>query len=143
VTEQVLAARRPEIERRGLRLNATLDPAEVEGNPQLVERLVANLIDNAIAHNLAGGRIDVTTASTAGQAVLSVANDGPVIALDELDRLQQPFQRLGTARTSHGDGHGLGLSIVHAIATAHGATLAVHPEPAGGLHVTIRFPNPS
>ena len=90
---------------------------------------MANLIDNAIAHNLTGGRIDVTTATEAGQAVLSVANDGPVIAPEELDRLQQPFQRLGPARTSHGDGHGLGLSIVHAIATAHGATLALHASP--------------
>jgi signal transduction histidine kinase len=143
VTEQVLAARRPEIERHGLRLNATLDPAGVRGNPQLVERLVANLIDNAIAHNLAGGRIDVTTATEAGRAVLSVANDGPAIRPEELDRLQQPFQRLGTARTNHGDGHGLGLSIVHAIATAHGATLNMHSQTAGGLHVTVRFPNPS
>ena len=144
VTGRVLAGRRPEIERRGLQLNATLGPAGVEGNPQLVERLVANLIDNAIAHNLAGGRIDVTTATEAGQAVLSVANDGPVIGPEELDRLQQPFQRLGAARTNHGDGHGLGLSIVHAIATAHGATLAVRSQAAGGLHVTVRFfQNPS
>ena len=143
VTEQALAVRRPEIERHGLLLNATLDRAGLEGNPQLVERLVANLVDNAIAHNLAGGSIAVTTATGAGQAVLSVANDGPVIAAEELDRLQQPFQRLGPARTSHGDGHGLGLSIVHAIAGAHGATLALHAEPAGGLHVTVRFPNPS
>jgi signal transduction histidine kinase len=143
VTAQVLAARRPEIERHGLRLNATLDPAGAQGNPQLVERLVANLIDNAIVHNLAGGRIDVTTATATGQAVLSVANDGPVIRPEELDRLQQPFQRLETARTSHGGGHGLGLSIVHAIATAHGATLSVHPQAAGGLHVTVRFPSPS
>jgi signal transduction histidine kinase len=143
VAEQALAARRPEIERHGLRLNATLDSAEVEGNPQLVERLVANLVDNAIAHNVAGGRIDVTTATEAGQAALSVANDGPVIGPDELDRLQQPFQRLGAARTSQGDGHGLGLSIVHAIATAHGATLSAHSQAAGGLHVTVRFPNPS
>ncbi len=143
VTEQALAVRRPEIERHGLLLNATLDPAGLEGNPQLVERLVANLVDNAIAHNLAGGSIAVATATGAGQAVLSVANDGPVIAAEELDRLQQPFQRLGPARTSHGDGHGLGLSIVHAIAGAHGATLALHAEPAGGLHVTVRFPNPS
>jgi signal transduction histidine kinase len=142
VTAEVLAGRRPEIERRGLQLNATLGPAGVEGNPQLIERLVANLIDNAIAHNLAGGRIDVATATEAGQAILSVANDGPVIGPEELDRLRQPFQRLGAARTTHGDGHGLGLSIVHAISTAHGATLAVHPQPASGLHVTISFPNP-
>ncbi len=129
MTEQALAARRPEIERHGLRLNATLDPAGVEGNSQLVVRLVANLVDNAIAHNMAGGRIDVTTATEAGQAVLSVANDGPVIGPDELDRLQQPFQRLGTARANQGDGHGLGLSIVHAIATAHGATVSTRARP--------------
>jgi len=139
VTEQALAARRPEIERHGLRLNATLDPAGVEGNSQLVVRLVANLVDNAIAHNMAGGRIDVTTATEAGQAVLSVANDGPVIGPDELDRLQQPFQRLGTARTNQGDGHGLGLSIVHAIATAHGATVSTRAQPDGGLDVEVRF----
>jgi signal transduction histidine kinase len=143
VTDGVLAGRCPEIERRDLRLNATLGPAAVEGNPRLIERLVANLIDNAITHNLAGGRIDVATATEVGQAVLSVANDGPVIQPEELDRLQQPFQRLGTARTNHGDGHGLGLSIVHAIATAHGATLSVHSQAAGGIHVTVRFPNPS
>jgi signal transduction histidine kinase len=140
VTDEVLAGRRPEMERRGLQLNATLGPAGVEGNPQLVERLVANLVDNAIVHNLVGGRIDVTTATGAGRAVLSVANDGPVIDPEELDRLQQPFQRLGPARTDHGNGHGLGLSIVHAIATVHRATLAIHPQPAGGLHVAVSFP---
>jgi signal transduction histidine kinase len=143
VTDQVLAGRRPEIERRGLQLNATLGPAGMEGDPQLIERCVANLVDNAIAHNLAGGRIDVTTATEAGQAVLSVANDGPVIQPEELARLQQPFQRLGTARTGRGDGHGVGLSIVHAIANAHGASLAVNPQPAGGLHAEVRFPNAS
>ena len=70
-----------------------------------------------------------------------MANDGPVIPAEELERLQQPFQRLGAERTSHGDGHGLGLSIVHAIADAHGASLAVNPQPAGGLHAEVRFPN--
>jgi signal transduction histidine kinase len=140
VTHEVLTGRRPEIERRDLQLNTRLGPAAVDGDPQLIERLVANLVDNAIVHNVAGGRIDVATATEAGQAVLSVANDGPVIGPEELDRLQQPFQRLGAARTSHGDGHGLGLSIVHAIATAHGATLAVHLGPSGGLDAEVRFP---
>ncbi len=140
VTERVLAARRPEVERRGLHLNATLSPAGMEGNPQLVERLVANLIDNAIAHNVADGHIDVTTAIDAGQAVLSVANDGPVIGPEELDRLQQPFQQLGAERITQGGRHGLGLSIVHAIATSHGATLTVRPGPNGGLDAEVRFP---
>ncbi len=140
VTDEVLAGRRPEIERRGLRLNATLGPAGVEGNPQLIERLLANLIDNAIAHNLAGGRIDVTTATEAGRAVLSVANDGPVIGPEELERLQRPFQRLGAERITQGGGHGLGLSIVHAIATAHEATVTVQARQDGGLEVKVSFP---
>jgi signal transduction histidine kinase len=143
VTGEVIAARRAEIERRGLRLNVTLDAARTEGNPRLIERLVANLIDNAIQHNTTGGQVDVTTATESGGAVLSVANDGPVIPPAELERLQQPFQRLDAHRTHQGDGHGLGLSIVHAIATAHGATLSVHSQGTGGLHVTVRFPNPS
>jgi signal transduction histidine kinase len=122
-------------------LNAKLSDARVAGNRQLIEQLVANLLDNAIEHNVTGGRIDLMTMTTEGQAILSVTNDGPVIATEELDRLRQPFQRLGAERTSHGAGHGLGLSIVYAIATAHEASLAVNPQPAGGLHVTISFPS--
>jgi signal transduction histidine kinase len=140
VTEQVLAGRRPEIERCDLQLNATLDSARTEGNPQLVERLVANLVDNAIRHNTTPGRIDLTTATMAGGAVLSVANSGPVVPPQELERLQRPFQRLGADRTSHGEGHGLGLSIVHAIASAHGATVAIRALPDGGLEIEVSFP---
>ncbi len=140
VTEQALAARRPEIERHGLRLNATLDPAGVEGNPQLIERLVANLIDNAIRHNTTPGQIDVTTTTKVGQPILSVTNSGPVIAPEELDRLQRPFQRLGADRTHQGDGHGLGLSIIYAIATAHEATITVQARPNGGLAIEVSFP---
>ena len=138
---EVLAERRDEIERRGLRLHATLDPARIQGDPQLLERLGANLIDNAIRHNIAGGRIEVATTTTAEAAVLSVANDGAVVPVEELERLQAPFERLGAARTSPGDGHGLGLSIVHAIASAHGAQLGVSSRPEGGLAVKVRFPD--
>jgi signal transduction histidine kinase len=140
VTGRVLAARRPEIERRGLRLNVTLGPAGVEGDPQLIERLVVNLIDNAIRHNTTEGRIDVTTTTDAGQPILSVANSGPAVPPEELDRLRRPFQRLGADRTHQGDGHGLGLSIVYAIATAHEATVTVQARPDGGLEVEVGFP---
>jgi signal transduction histidine kinase len=135
---KVVDERRDEIESRGLQLHSTLDPADVEGDSQLLERLVANLIDNAIRHNLAGGGIEVSAATTAGVAVLSVANDGPAIPVEELERLQAPFERLGAART--GDGHGLGLSIVHAIVAAHEAQLTISARPEGGLAVEARFP---
>jgi len=135
-----LDARSAELERRGLRLQAQLEPARVGGDGQLLERLVANLIDNAVRHNAPGGQIEVTSATGAAGSVLSVANDGPIVPASELERLRRPFQRLGAERTGQGEGHGLGLSIVHAIAEAHGATVSTRARPHGGLHVEVRFP---
>lgn len=140
ITEEVIAARSQEIDHRNLQLKAALDGAQVKGDRQLIERLVANLLDNAIRHNLTGGRIDVRTATTATGALLSVANSGAVIAPAELERLALPFQRLGTERTSRDDGHGLGLSIVHAIAAAHAATINLRANPDGGLDIQVSFP---
>jgi signal transduction histidine kinase len=139
----VLLDRREELARRGLRLESKLEDAPTTGEERLIERLVANLIDNAIRHNTAGGWVEVTTAVDAGQAVLSVANSGVAIPADEVKRLVRPFHRLGRDRTGHGDGHGLGLSIVDAIATAHGATLTFQAQLDGGLRVVVRFPGSS
>jgi signal transduction histidine kinase len=135
----VLEERTGELERCGLRLQTALDPARIQGDPQLLERLMANLIDNAIRHNVAGGSIEVSTTTTAGVGHLSVINDGPVIPAEELERLQAPFERLGAARTGPADGHGLGLSIVHAIVAAHKAQLTIGARPEGGLAVEARF----
>jgi HAMP domain-containing protein len=95
---------------------------------------------NAVRHNVPGGTVEVSTAQRDGQAVLSVANGGPDIPPGEIGRLLQPFQRLATARISDGDGHGLGLAIVRAIATAHGGTLTARARPGGGMHVQVRIP---
>ncbi len=140
VADEALAARRAEIERHGLQLSVALDPARTEGDPRLLERLVANLVENAIRHNTTPGQIDVRTATDAGRAVLSVANSGPVVPPEELERLGRPFQRLGVERADLGAGHGLGLSIVHAIAAVHDATVSIHAQPRGGLYVEVRFP---
>jgi len=142
VTEEVLGERREELARRGLRLDAKLARAPASGDPRLIERLVANLLDNSIRHNAAGGWVSVATLQEDGEAVLTVANSGAVLAPEELERLLQPFHRLGAARVGFGEGHGLGLSIVGAIATAHGARLTVEPQAAGGLRVSVRFPDP-
>jgi signal transduction histidine kinase len=103
---------------------------------------VANLVGNAIAHNVPGGWAEIETGTEGGRAVLRVANTGPVIPPGELDRLFQPFQRLTGERVRHrrDDGHGLGLAIVAAIAVAHGAELTARPRPEGGLDVTVNFP---
>ncbi len=140
LTGDALSARRAEIERHGLQLHSALNPAVANGAPQLLERLVENVLDNAIRHNSPGGRIDVTTTTSAGAALLLVANDGPAIAEEDLERLQAPFERLGAPRTGQGEGHGLGLSIVRAIAGAHDAELGVRARREGGLEVEVRFP---
>ena len=97
---------RPEAERRGIRIDAALDAAPATGDPQLAGSLVANLVDNAIRHNLDGGRVEISTATTDGQATLAIGNTGAVIPPGEVDRLFQPFQRLGTDRVSHAAGTG-------------------------------------
>jgi len=141
ITDAALAAARPAISRLGLSVQADLQPAALDGDPLLVQQLAANLIDNAIRHNIPGGDIQVAVTTSGGHPVLSVANSGPVIPAAEVDRLFQPFQRLGP-RPARRDGYGLGLSIVRAIATAHAATISAQPRPSGGLAIDVTFPPP-
>ena len=136
IVKGVIAQRRAEAERRDLRLDAALGEAPAAGDPRLVESLVANLIDNAVRHNVTGGRVEITT----GGASLTVRNTGPVIPPDEVERLFLPFQRLPRKRIRHPAGHGLGLAIVRAIATAHGATVTARAPESGGLDVRVDFP---
>jgi signal transduction histidine kinase len=139
VTTARLCAASAQIQPQRLRLQASLSPAPLYGDPDLIDRLTANLLDNAIQHNTPGGTIEITTTASNGHAVLTVANTGPLIPPAQVSRLFQPFQRLA-ARTTHGNGHGLGLSIVAAIAAAHRADVAAHPRPGGGLHIQVSFP---
>jgi signal transduction histidine kinase len=129
-----------DIDRLNLEIKTTLKTAPTRGDPRLLERLLSNLIENAVHHNTHDGHVQITTGTRQQRAYLSVTNTGPVIPPDELERLFQPFQRLNGARTRHNQGHGLGLSIVRAIATAHSATLAADPRPDGGLAVKVTFP---
>jgi signal transduction histidine kinase len=140
--ERALSPLRAEAERQGLQLITSLGTARLTGNPALVERMIANLIENAVRYNVSGGSIDLRTETNHGSAVLTVANTGPSISQDEVDRLFQPFERLGNDRTTHSDGHGLGLSIVRAIVTAHEAGLKIRLRPGGGLVVQIFFSIP-
>ena len=138
----VLSARVGQAECRGLRVTASLASAITVGDPQLAGLLVVNLVDNALRHNVVDGWINVATGMRDGQCVVRVANSGPVIPPDGLDRLFQPFQRGGQERTARSgdDGLGLGLSIVDAIAAAHGAVITGRVQPAGGLDVEVAFP---
>jgi signal transduction histidine kinase len=124
----------------GLAFDTSFQSAETTGDPRLVERLVANLLSNAIRHNTAGGHVEITTESRDGRAFLTVANAGTTIPAGELERIFQPFQRLDAARTADARGLGLGLSIVKAIADAHNATITARPQPEGGLYIEVGFP---
>ncbi|MEU8235910.1 HAMP domain-containing sensor histidine kinase [Actinoplanes sp. NPDC048967] len=139
VAGAVVTGRQDEAQRRDLEVRVQLDTAPATGDRRLVESLVANLVDNALRHNTPGGSVELRTAAVDGRATLTVRNTGAVIPPAELDRLFQPFQRLGAQRLGHSGGHGLGLAIVRAIATAHGATLVPAAPPEGGLAIEVRF----
>jgi signal transduction histidine kinase len=140
IAEDVIDARDHHMARLRLSVQATLNPAPMHGDPDLLESLVSNLVDNAIRHNSADGRIEITTSMRSGAAVVSVGNTGPVIPTTETTRLLQPFEQLSKGRVRTGDGHGIGLAIVQAIVTTHSATLNLQPRPAGGLDVEVLFP---
>jgi signal transduction histidine kinase len=135
---RVIADRREEAAGRGIRVDAALGPAPATGDPSLAESLVANLVDNALQHNLAQGWVEIATKAVDGHAVISVRNTGKPVPPGEMDRLFQPFQRLDGERTGPG-GHGLGLAIVRAIADAHGAALTAKARPEGGLDIEVSF----
>ncbi len=133
---QVLRAR----DHHGLRTTTALQAARTTGDPQLVERLVANLVANAVRHNIPGGRLDIATYTAAGRAIVTIANTGPVIPTGEVTRLFEPFQRLRSHTVPSADGAGLGLAIVQAIAAAHDATVTAQARTGGGLEIDVAFP---
>jgi signal transduction histidine kinase len=126
----------------GLERVVVLEPAWTSGDPDLLECLVANLVSNAIRHNVAGGRIDVATHAEGGRAALSIANTGPPIPAGELRRLFQPFQRLSSSPKRFSEGLGLGLAIVQAIADVHSAIVTARVRVGGGLEIEVSFPTP-
>ena len=140
LTSQVLLARESEFARLELDVRTTLATGPIEGDPRLVERLIANLIDNAIRYNATGGNVEIVTGTRDRRGIVSVANSGPIVPPEQLERLFEPFQRLDGARTRHNSGHGLGLSIVQAIADAHDAELSATARPDGGLAIEVSFP---
>jgi signal transduction histidine kinase len=122
----------------GITTTTTLGEAPVTGDGVLLERLVANLLDNAERYNIAGGTVSVSTTADNGASLVRVVNTGPVVPPDQVDRLFLPFTRLDD-RTRH-DGFGLGLALVSSIATAHNGTVHATALSTGGLDITVRLP---
>jgi len=144
LAEDALDAAAAAIRARPVTVQAVLEPALAVGDPVLVERLVTNLIDNAIRHNVPGGWVQVATGTRAGTAFIEVANGGLPVPAELVPSLFEPFRRLSDQaladRTGSPDGMGLGLSIVRSVALAHHGQATARPLPAGGLEVSVWLP---
>ena len=126
-------------DQHGLERATVLEPARTAGDPELIERLVVNLVENAVRHNIPGGRLEIVTRAGAGRATFTIGNTGPLIPTEDLARLFQPFERLTSHPCASADGLGLGLAIVQAIADAHDAAITAQPRIGGGLAIDVAF----
>jgi signal transduction histidine kinase len=124
---------------KGVRVSQTISDAVVLGSEPLLVRMLANLVENGIRHNRTGGWVDVRLDVLERSVRVVVTNSGPVVAADQISGVFEPFQRLGRDRVASA-GVGLGLSIVRAVARAHGGSVAAEPLPEGGLEVVISLP---
>ncbi|MFE0705337.1 sensor histidine kinase [Streptomyces sp. NPDC058872] len=129
---------------KGLEIRSACEPAVVQGNGVLLERIALNLLQNAVRYNVPqgteGGWVEVTTEAKDGQAVLVVSNTGPVVPAYEIDNLFEPFRRLRQERTGSDKGVGLGLSIARSVARAHGGRIIAEPREGGGLVMRVTLP---
>jgi two-component system sensor histidine kinase VanS len=142
IAEEATETLLPLAEQRQITLDVTGETTQTVGSAALILRMVTNLVQNAIVHNLpAGGTVTVHTESRHDASVLRVENTGHPLPAELVPTLIEPFQR-GTERirTDEHAGVGLGLAIVHSIVRAHDGTLDLTPRPTGGLLVTIRLP---
>ncbi|WP_409469217.1 sensor histidine kinase [Streptomyces sp. HC307] len=141
VASQAIDQVHAEAQAKGVQIRGKRERAVIQGNGVLLERIALNLVQNAVRYNIhEGGWVEVTTEIQHGQAVLVVANTGPVVPAYEIDNLFEPFRRLRTDRTGSDKGVGLGLSIVRSVARAHGGHIAAQPREGGGLVMRVTFP---
>jgi signal transduction histidine kinase len=137
--EDALDGARATIDERRLVVDAVLEPASTHGDRVLLERMIANLVENAARHNHSGGWIWIRTYTRDGSTVFAVVNTGPELSPEQLPGLFEPFAR-DHDRLDFRKGVGLGLSIAEAIARAHDAAIAASPLPGGGLQLSITLP---
>jgi signal transduction histidine kinase len=122
-------------------LHRSLAERQMAGDPLLMERLIGNLVTNAILYNKPGGWVEVEVAAgTENGPALSVRNTGQDVPAEAVSALFEPFRRLSADRTSHSGGAGLGMSIARSITAAHGGTIRARPRSEGGLIVDIELP---
>ncbi|MFD9961508.1 sensor histidine kinase [Amycolatopsis sp. NPDC058986] len=137
LVESVLARYAEQLAEHELTLREELAERTAPGDPVLLERLIANLVHNAIKYNRPGGWVEVVVGA---EPALSVRNSGERVPAESVDSLFQPFRRVSADRTNHRDGAGLGLAIAHSIATAHHGRVTADPGEEGGLRVDVVLP---
>ncbi|MFG1827653.1 sensor histidine kinase [Microbispora bryophytorum] len=126
--------------RRKVVVHEDLSPAVAHGDPLFLERCLVNLLENAIKYNVRDGEVWVRLREEEAGVSVTVENTGPLVPPYEVDDLFEPFRRLGGDRVRSARGSGLGLSIVRAIAVAHGGEVEARARPEGGLAVIVRLP---
>jgi signal transduction histidine kinase len=126
--------------RAGVGVTSALSAAPTAGDVVLLERCVANLVENAIKYNRKDGRVWVLTGEAGGWSYVRVENTGPQVTAADAETIFEPFRRLTRDRVGSARGAGLGLSIVRAVVRAHGGAIAACPRPGGGLAITVRLP---
>ncbi|GGM76891.1 sensor histidine kinase [Dactylosporangium sucinum] len=139
IVSAVAAAHRTRALTAGLRLTVQLHARAVDGERVLLERLVTNLVQNAVKYNHDGGAVTVTVG--AANPALTVTNTGPLVPPDQVDGLFEPFKRLAGDRIDHSGGAGLGLAIARSITRAHNGTITAIARDDGGLRVEVRLPH--
>jgi signal transduction histidine kinase len=138
--QDALGATQAAIDQHQITVDATLEPALARGDRVLLQRMIANLVDNAVRHNSSGGRIGIRTIQQADSAIFEIANTGPRVPAEQIPTLFEPFTR-AKQRLNSSDGVGLGLSIANTIARAHNATITARPRPGGGLELSVTIPS--
>jgi signal transduction histidine kinase len=140
VVREALAEAAGEAAATGISVRASLQPSVVPANRVLLERLATNLVENGVRHNVGNGWLEVSTRTDGERALLVVRNSGAHVPPDQVTALFEPFRRLAVDRIDTGRGHGLGLSIVEAVAAAHHGSVEAQPLADGGLSVTVSLP---
>lgn len=125
----------------GVAIDASLTPATVHGDPELLSRLIVNLLTNAIRHNKPGGDIAISLVRNEKESALTLSNTGRQVQPDMAGQLFEPFVRAEPRTQGNRKSHGLGMAIVRAVAEAHLGVAEARANPGGGLTVTVRLPN--
>jgi signal transduction histidine kinase len=140
LARSVVTVFEPTAERRSIRLEASVEDGLVRGDEVLLQRLIENLVENAIRYNETGGWVAISSGTAEGVVRLTVRNGGEPIPVGDVDGLFEPFRRRGLDRVDSARGIGLGLAIVRAVAKAHGGAATATAPTGGGLEVSVELP---